>query len=54
MFQGNRSHRDTNSVDAQPLQTLDVGLGEPGFPMLIEYLVGSVRVRLGERTIGLV
>jgi hypothetical protein len=48
-----RSHRNADSVDAQILQTLNIGLGEPGLPMLIEDLVSGVRVGLGELAVEL-
>lgn len=53
MVPGYHSHRDANGVDTQLLQTLDILLGEPTLPMVIEDLVGIIRVGLGEGTVDL-
>ena len=42
------THRDTDCINAQFLQSLNVGFGEPGSPVLIENLVSRLGVCLGE------
>jgi len=51
-FRKNKAHRDADSVDAQPLQTLDIGLSEPALPVFFEDLFRVVRVRLGKFAVG--
>jgi len=43
-----QSHRDADGVDPQFFQTLNISLGEPGLPMVVEDFVSGVRVCPGE------
>ena len=44
------TYRDSNCVDPQLLKLYDMGLGEPSFPVLCEFLVNSFGIGLGECT----